>query len=163
MLSSAVLPLALLFFGMIALIIAHLATRRSRLQIARRINLVAGQRAKAAADTFGASLKALSKRFDEQVRGVLAFGASSSWGMQTGAIVLIPLAATSASIAWFLVSITMGFSAWLAAPLAAIASLLGPRSFLMREQKRSEHQFTELFPDVLDTTVRMLRAGRPEG
>lgn len=160
MLSSAVLPLALFFFGAITLIVAHVANRRSHLRIERRVDLVAGPRT-GAAGAFGAQLKARSKQFDERLRGVFALGASRSWGMHAGAVVLIPAAVISGGLVWVLVHTTLGLSAWLAALLAVVASFLGPRSLLMREQQRTERQFTELFPDALDTAVRMLRAGLP--
>jgi tight adherence protein B len=81
--------------------------------------------------------------------------------MQAGALVLVPAAAISAGFAWFLLHTMLGVSPWLAAPGAVVASLLGPRALLIREQRGAEHQFTESFPDALDTSVRMLRAGLP--
>ncbi len=160
MLSSAALPLALLFFGATTLIIADLARRRSRLLIERRVNLVVG-RGSGATVTFGTQLKARSKQFDERLRGVFALGARRSWGMHIRAVVLMPAAVISGGLVWVLAHPTLGLPAWLATLLAVIASFLGPRSLLMREQQRTERQFTELFPDALDTAVRMLRAGLP--
>ena len=67
MLSFAVLALVLLLFGATVLTAALMMSRRARLEMEQRVNLVAGVReTRETAETLGGLLKVRTKKFDVQ-------------------------------------------------------------------------------------------------
>lgn len=55
----------------------------------------------------------------------------------------------------------VGIAWWITVPVAAATAYFVPRMLLIRQQRGVEVQFMDLFPDAVDTIVRMLRAGLP--
>lgn len=156
---TAVLGLLLLSGG--ALSGALLISRRQRLDMERRVRLVAAPLDSRANDAVGLWLKARSKRLDVRLQRVFAAGVERIWGMKAGTTGLLTVAAAGAGFAWLLVGVLFGLPSWLALPAAAAAAFILPRLLLLRQQKKTERQFSDLFPDAVDAIARMLRAGLP--
>jgi tight adherence protein B len=158
MLSSVAAPILLLLFGAAALIGAYMAARRRQEEVDRRVELVVSVNPATAHDSW---LSSQSKKLDQAMRSIFAAGAPRSWGMKSGALKLILVAAVAALAAWLLTHVALGMPFWIAAPLTAASGYLLPRLLLRREQAQTENAFQEMFPDTVDTVARMLRAGIP--
>lgn len=162
MLPFAVLALILLVLGGSVLMAALLMSRRARLNMEQRLNLVSGVRGRpAATEALGGLLKVRTKDFDANLRRMFAIGIKRSWAMKASSLTLLLSAAVSAVGAWVLMRDFFGFSALLAAAASASASFFIPRFLLAREQNRAERKFLDVFPDAVDAVARMLRAGLP--
>ena len=151
----------LLLLGSGTLVGALLLRRRERLEMARRINLVAAVPGAGTADAVGAWLKVRSERFDVRLQRVFAAGADRIWGMKASAPTLAITALVAAAAAWLLLRVGLGLSHWIAVPATGIAAFFIPRLLLLRQQRKTERLFTDLFPDAVDAIARMLRAGLP--
>ena len=161
MLWAVVAVFALSLVSGIALIAALMITRRSRLGMEHRVMLVA---AAPKAPTRNASemwLKARSGEFDLRLRRVFAWGAGHFWGMKSRAIGLLTAAAAAGVAAWILTHLALKSSLLIGLPLTALAAFAAPRIILLRQQKKADAQFIDLFPAAVDTIARMLRAGLP--
>ena len=162
MLPFAALALVLLLFGAIILTAALIMSRKARLEMERRVNLVAGVREMPTeADAFGGLLKVGTKKFDAQVRHIFTIGIKHTWAMQTSSLTLLLAAAVSAGGAWVLAHQFFGLSLLLSVLVCLSASFFVPRFILSREKNRTERKFTDLFPDAVDTIARSIRAGLP--
>jgi len=159
-LAEVAIVLALFLLSGGTLVVALLLTRRVRLARERRIMLVAAPLARPV-DVMGAWLTAHSKRLDVRVQRVFAVGARAIWGMKTGAVALIALALVGAAAGWGLTNIVFGLPGWLAGPATLALGFFLPRLLLLRQQAKADREFTDLFPDAVDTMTRMLRAGLP--
>jgi tight adherence protein B len=156
---TAALGLLLLSGG--ALIGALLMIRRERLEMENRVKLVAAAPNTRTTEAVGLWLKAGSSHFNVRLQRVFAAGVEHTWGMKAGPIGLVIVALMAAIAAWALVRVAIGLSAWLAGPAAACAAFFFPRVLLLRQQKKAERLFSDLFPDAVDAIARMLRAGLP--
>ena len=162
MLSFAVLALVLLLFGAAVLTAALMMSRRTRLQMEQRLNLVAGVRdTRVTAETLGGLLKVRTQKFDVQVRRIFTIGLKRSWAMQISSLTLLLVAAISAGGAWILTYHFFALSLLLSGAVSLFASFIVPRFLLSRQQSRTERKFIEMFPDAVDTVARMVRAGLP--
>jgi tight adherence protein B len=138
--------------------------RRERLAVANRVNVIEMarlQRQTEAPDAFGGLLRVGTKKFEILTRQIFALGIKRTWGMRSGALTLLLAASASAGVVWNLAN-----SFFVISPLPSIlASILTfflvPRFILSREQRRADQNFTDAFPDALDTVARMIRAGLP--
>lgn len=88
-------------------------------------------------------------------------GLPHRWGMRAGPLVLCVLAVGGACMAWLLLRAGLQISVPIAGVATAAAFLFAPRAWLKHEQNKAEQQFMTLFPDTIDMTIRMLRAGLP--
>jgi tight adherence protein B len=162
MLSFAVLALVSLLSGAAALTAALMMSRRTRLQMEQRLNLVAGVReARVTAETLGGLLKVRTKKYDLQLRRIFTVGIKRTWAMQISSLTLLLVAALSGCVAWFLTHHFFDLSLLLSAAVSLFASFIVPRFLLSRQQNRTERKFIDLFPDAVDTVARMVRAGLP--
>ncbi len=162
MLSFIGLALVLLLAGAAVLTAALVMSRRARMEMEKRVNLVAGERqTPETAAALGELLKARTKKLDELTRRIFTVGIKHSWAMRSGSLKLLLTAAASAGGMWLLTHELLGFSLLLAAAVSAAASFLVPRLLLSREQKQTERKFIDMFPDAVDTVARTLRAGLP--
>jgi len=162
MLSFAVLALVLLLFGAAVLTAALMISRRMRLQMEHRLNLVADVKdTRATAATLGGLLKVRTKKFDMQVRRMFTIGIKRTWAMQISSLTLLLVAAVSAGGAWILTYHFFDLSLLLSGAVSLFASFIVPRFLLSRQQSRTERKFIEMFPDAVDTVARMVRAGLP--
>ena len=162
MLSFAVLALVLLLFGAAVLTAALMMSRRTRLQMEQRLNLVAGVRdTRVTAETLGGLLKVRTQKFDVQVRRIFTIGIKCTWAMQISSLTLLLVAAISAGGAWILTYHFFALSLLLSGAVSLFASFIVPRFLLSRQQSRTERKFIEMFPDAVDTVARMVRAGLP--
>jgi tight adherence protein B len=126
-----------------------------------RVKLIAAASETPTPDRVGNWLKARSGEFDVRLRRVFAAGAGHSWGMKANALGLLTAAIATGTGAWILAHMALDLSIWLAAPVTALAAFAAPRVILLRQQKKTDSQFTDLFPATVDTIARMLRAGLP--
>jgi tight adherence protein B len=162
LLSFAVLALVLLLLGGAILTGALMMSRRTRLEMERRVNLVAGVReTRMTAETLGGLLKVRSKKFDVQVRHIFTIGIKRTWAMQISSLTLLLVAALSGCGAWVLTQHFFGLSLLVAAAVSVSVSFIVPRFLLSRQQNRTERKFVDMFPDAVDTVARMVRAGLP--
>jgi tight adherence protein B len=164
---SALLPLAitlvLLVAGGAAWFAALLVTRRARIDLDRRVNLVGD----APQAPLPGEVVAVAPRANPlaalgtSVRRLFTLGASRRWGMRAGGLLLIAIAIAAGVCAWLLTHTALRFSYWIAIPATVAGFVLAPRWLLQRQQRRTEQQFMMLFPDAIDMIIRMLRAGLP--
>ena len=160
--SVAVLALVLLLFGVLVLTAALMMSRGRRLEMERRLNLVAGIRETlVTAETLGGLLKVRSKEFDVKVRRIFTIGIKRTWAMQINSLTLLLVAALSAGGVWILTYHFFDLSLLLSTAVSLFASFIVPRFLLSRQQKRTERKFIDLFPEAVDTVARMVRAGLP--
>lgn len=94
-------------------------------------------------------------------RMLFTVGIARDWGMHSGATRILLFAVAAGGLAWLLLRNTLHLSIWIAAIAAAAGFVLAPRAILRREQRLTEAQFTDLFPDAVNMLVRMVRAGLP--
>lgn len=151
----ALLASGILLFGALKL------TRTARLNLEHHVNLIAGAAPSESETISSPQPDAPPARIDEAMRRLFCIGVPYRWGMRTGGLALLGIAMVSGGIVWLLAYRIFGNSIWLASLLAALAFFLVPRQFLVREQRRAERQFMELFPNAIDMIIRMLRAGLP--
>lgn len=155
---AAVIALLVLSGG--ALAGALVLTRRARLEREARIAMVAVPEP-GVADAAGHWLKTRTGRLDVKLQRVFAIGTKSTWGMTIGAVALTAIALAAATAGWALTHMVLRLPVWLALPGAALIGFYIPRALLLRQQKKADRQFTDLFPDAVDAIARMLRAGLP--
>jgi tight adherence protein B len=156
---AAVLLLSLVGGG--TLFGALIMTRRSRLAMEHRVVLVAAAPKTLTSDAAGMSLKTRSDEFDLRLRRFFAVGADHSWGMKAGAPGLATAAIATGAAIWILTHMALDLSSWVVVPVTALAAFASPRVILLRQQKKADSQFIDLFPAAVDTIARMLRAGLP--
>src|SRR4029079_4014695 len=134
---------------------------RTKLEIDHRVGLVAKAPKSSTPAKADRWLKGASGTLNNRLRRVVAIGAARSWGMKPNAFVLL-IAATLAGIAaWSLTHAALGLPLWFAILATTLATLMAPRVILLRQQKKVDGQFNDLFPGTADSVARMLRAGLP--
>jgi tight adherence protein B len=153
----------LLFFLMsgVTLAGALVLTRRYRLDLDHRVMLVATPSKVRSGETAAIAQREKARELDERMRRLFTFGLARTWGMTTGARGLIVIAGASAAIGWLLIRVALGFPVYLAVPLIAVVAVMIPRAVILRQQKRADGEFSDLFPDTVVAIARMLRAGLP--
>jgi tight adherence protein B len=162
MLPSLILALILVLSGTAVLAAAVITTRKGRLEIGRRVMLVArDQERTSKSDVFRDVLKTRTKKSEVRIRRIFTIGMKHSWGLQVRTLTLLLAGATAASLAWNFARLFLGFSPLSAAVASVAVFYLVPRFLLAREQSRNDRKFMEQFPDALDTVTRMVRAGLP--
>ncbi len=154
-------PVALLLLSGGALFGALLVSRRERLQMERRVKLVTSTPEPVTTRRVGIKRKGLLNRYDMALQRAFIAGVGRVWGLKSRAPTLVMVAIMGSIVGWVLAHVVLRLSFWLAIPIIVFAAFLLPRLLLLHEQKKTERQFTELFPDTLDAIVRMLRAGLP--
>ena len=155
--------LLLLLVGAGALTAGLMLRRRVRADMENRLKLVAEVKRtqNSASDPLKGLLKAQTKEIDRQIRRIFTVGIKRTWGMRTGTLTLLLMAAVSAIATWILAHALSSVTTLVATSLSLAAAFLAPRFVLAREQKRAERKFTDLFPEAVDTVARMVRAGLP--
>jgi tight adherence protein B len=159
MLLQAALPALVLLVGALIIAGAFVLTPNTGVEMDRRIGLVAAPAAGKAAAS--AARRRQGPRFDARVRSFFTVGAAYRWGMNAGAGSLILTAAICGIAVWQFLARAVDLPWWIAASLGAAAGYFVSRARLMRQQRSAEAFFQDLFPDAIDTVVRMLRAGLP--
>lgn len=164
---SALLPLAftlaLLIAGMAAWFAALIVTRRARIDLASRVNLVSDA---PQAPLHGEPLPIAPREnplsaMGAGLRRLFTLGTTRRWGMHANGLLLIAIAVAAGVAMWLLTHTALQFSFWIAIPASVAGFALAPRWLLNRQQRRTEQQFMMLFPDAIDMIIRMLRAGLP--
>jgi tight adherence protein B len=153
------LPALILLTGAVTIAGAFVMTTNAGVEMDRRIGLVAapipGKSAVSAAQ------KRQGLTFDARVRRIYAVRAKYDWGMRSGAGNLLLMSAIAALVVSQFLALAVGFAWWPAVGAGLAAAFFVPRSLLLRQQRSAENSFMDLFPDAIDTIVRMLRAGLP--
>ncbi len=160
MLLQAILPALILLMGALIIASAFIMTPNAGAEMERRIKLIAMPGPGKSADA-AAAKKRQGPILDARLRQIFAAGANHTWGMSAGAATLLLASAVSGIAVWQFVMRAVGLTWWLAAVAGVLAAFFVPRALLIREQRRAESRFMDLFPDAIDTVVRMLRAGMP--
>jgi tight adherence protein B len=156
------LTLGLLVVGGAAWFAALVVTRRARLNLERRVNLVSRtQQLEAPADPARAPLSKSLLATGVWIRRIFTVGSARRWGMRTNGLVLIAVASAAGIAAWLLMHTGLKFAGWISILVAVGAFVFAPHALLRRQQRRTEQQFMVLFPDAIDMAIRMLRAGLP--
>lgn len=160
MLLPLVVVLGLLLVSGAALTGVLLMSRAARREMTRRVNLVLVEGKVLVRGPAGA-LQVASRRAGETLRGLFSVAMPYLWGTHSTGIVLLAMGTVAGIVMWLLALKMLHFSHWAALLVAAATFFLVPRFRLRMEQRRSELQFMDLFPDTIDMVVRMLRAGMP--
>lgn len=155
------LTLVLLAISGAALLNALMISRKARRDIEIRVNLVARTPQASPIETILSLPLSWVERMSASFRQLFTFGIERRWGMSMSSLTLLLIALIASIAVWLLTHMALAFSTWLVAPLVVGAFLFAPRACLQREQKKSEKQFMNMFPDSIDMIVRMLRAGLP--
>jgi tight adherence protein B len=162
MLLYAILPAVILLLGAVIIASAFIVSPNKGQAMERRIGLVAAPSQGKPVDALIQSLeKSQGPVLDKWVRAVFAFGAHYRWGMRASAGKLLLISAGVGALAALFALRAVNLPLWAAGAIGAAAALYAPRSLLMKQQRKAETQFMDLFPDAIDTIVRMLRAGLP--
>ncbi|MCK9915526.1 type II secretion system F family protein [Microbacteriaceae bacterium K1510] len=159
MLLFALTMMMLFFVSGGALIGALVISRRKRLTLEHRVTLAAAT-AGTAPTRRDLLLQTRTPQFDARLRRVFV-GNRPIWGMKTGGLALLVMAAVAAAIVLLITYAGFHWPLWLVIPLALAAAFALPRVVLLRQQKAADRQFTDLFPDAVVAIARMLRAGLP--
>jgi tight adherence protein B len=153
------LPALILLTGAVTIAGAFVMTTNAGVEMDRRIGLVAAPTPGKSAGI--AAQKRQGLTFDARVRRIYAVRAKYDWGMRSGAVNLLLMSAISALAVSQFLALLVGFAWQPAAGAGLAAAFFVPRSLLLRQQRSAENLFMDLFPDAIDTIVRMLRAGLP--
>jgi tight adherence protein B len=159
MLLQALIPALVLLMGALIIASAFVMTQNAGAEIERRIGLVAAPAA-GKADARAAK-KRQKPQWDARVRGFFAVGAKYDWGMRASAGSLLLTSVIGGVAFWQFSMRTVGISGWMDGAAGLLTAFFLPRMRLNREQRGAEAKFMDLFPDAIDTLVRMLRAGLP--
>lgn len=165
MLLNALLPVFILLVGALVVVGAFVATSNPGAELQKRVQLVTGMSAPQTVDKDAAKIandsEARGELFNKRVRGFFAAGARYNWGMRSGGVKLLVIAVVMGVAVWLFVSRAVGLSWWISLLAGVGATYFVPRLLLLREERKAEALFMDLFPDAVDTIVRMLRAGLP--
>ena len=162
MLLYALLPAMILLIGALIVTATFIVTPNTGVEMERRIGLVSPPVPGKIGPALGRSLeKSDGAVWSTRIRWFFTIGAAYRWGMQASVPrLLITGAVFSIAVTLFVLrAVSLPF--WIAAIAGAFAAYFVPRSILLKQQRRSEALFMDLFPDAIDTIVRMLRAGLP--
>lgn len=134
---------------------ATLGRRQDKLS-QRRLGLIVP--ASAAADE--EARDTLAARAGRLIRRTLGAGVRQDWPSRMSTARLAAWSAAAVSVAMMLGTVL--HAPWFLTLATVLAAPFVPAQLLLRaEQARQEARFTDLFPDVIDMMVRMLRAGLP--
>jgi tight adherence protein B len=162
MLLLVLVTICLLLISGATLLIALAHARRARLDLDRRIALVASPAERKAIYRAGAAHLQKTPwwaELDEPVQRFFAFGIANRWGMHMGAAVLVSVAIGSGGLAWMLCHTILRMSLIVCLAAVAAAFMFIPQTLLRWQQTNAEQQFVDLLPTALDMMIRMLRAG----
>lgn len=161
MIPSVLLPIVFLLAGGVIIIAVGMSAPHSSKEMQRRVGLVAGGPAEPRKKSATEENPDQDSAFDLLMRAVFAAPARQTWAMKMRGVTLVLIATTMGAILMVLTQRWSGLSWWTAAPVGIAGGYLVPRWLLLKQQRRAEAKFTDLFPDALDSMVRMLRAGLP--
>jgi tight adherence protein B len=157
----ALLPALILLTGAFVIAGAFVAAPGGGADMDRRIGLVAAPASGKAGAASMAARKRQQVSFDARVRKIFAAGAPRAWGMTSSAINLLIISAVCGIGVSQFFTRAVGLAWWLGLAIGVFVAFMVPRSLLLRQQRSAEAKFMDLFPDAVDTIVRMLRAGLP--
>lgn len=159
---SIVLALILIFAGVALLTIFLVRQRRDKLALEQRIDRTIGLPAfRTWHGDYALHLPSSFGRMGAMLRLVFTFGVRRLWGVRASTLLLALVGTAAAVAAWLLAHTLLQLAAWIAITGALAAFLVAPRALISWEQRRADAQFTAIFPDAIDTLVRVLRAGLP--
>lgn len=162
MLLALVAVLLMLLTGVIALVGAYFIARRERLDIEKRINLIAQTRRVAIADTsLSAWFDKFAKRIDRLIQNFFVLGIAHRWGISRGSMSLLMTAGVVIGVVWLLGLYALEMSSSVSLLIGCLLGYYIPRRMLKGQQRKAERRFDEQFPDAIDTVVRVLRSGLP--
>lgn len=161
MLLHALLPALVLLLGALIIAGAFILTPNTAVEMNRRIGLVAKMPALPPDAIARSAEKRDGPLFDRRIRQFYTAGSHYRWGMQSSGVKLLLISAViGVSVILFTLR-AFSLPLWIATAIGFFFAWLFPRLLLRRQQEKAETQFMDLFPDAVDTIVRMLRAGLP--
>lgn len=92
---------------------------------------------------------------------IFTLGMPRKWGVAARPLTFVLASVAACAVAVLFCFITLKLPLWLAIPLVALASWLGPHILARMQQGKADKRFVDLFPEAIDMIVRMLRAGLP--
>jgi tight adherence protein B len=158
------IALLLLIFAGAGLFVVLVDVRRARREMEVRVELVTRRgRTPAGPDAPQSDLPISGGRSQLAMwlRHWFAIGLPHTWGMRAGPLRLCLMAFGGACGAWLLLRTSLHFSMAIAGAVTFAAFFLAPRTWLKHEQNSANQQFMTLFPNTIDTVIRILRAGLP--
>jgi tight adherence protein B len=160
---SSTLTIILLLWGGIAMVGAVLLGQRGERTLAGRLELLRNAPRQRVAPVAEPDAKP-----DRQARALAAVQAMftyrmrRNWGVSNRPVFLLTIGIVAAVCFWLFNQFAMHVPYFGVLGGAAVFFIV-PRLLLLREQRRSDRQFTELLPDAIDMVVRIVRAGMPVG
>ncbi len=164
MLLYGLIPALVLLMGALIIMSAFVSAPSPAAEMQRRVNLVTGVTPtvkKKNTPVIEEEEKNRSSRLDRGVRGFFALGLPYNWAMKSSAAKLILISAVFGLGGWWFLHRIGDVKWWMAIAAGVFAAYFVPRMLLKKEQRGAETKFMDLFPDAVDTIVRMLRAGLP--
>jgi tight adherence protein B len=158
---SLLAALALVAIGGLLVFTFTQIERSERRGYARRVDLMTGRPVLETNHLDRAEALARSARRLAWLRLPFSLGLARTWGVKLSATLTYLYAVAGAAMAWLLLRGLLHMPTWSVGLSAAAMFLILPRLMLLRQQRRAEGQFAELFPDTIDMVVRMVRAGLP--
>ena len=147
-----------------ALVLVLMSVRRTRRDIARHVDLVAGPAQQGTAA--GVARPDSAKNglvLGRQMRRVFSAGLDRRWGMTAGPVALAVAACAGGIAAWLALAVGLHMSGMIVGAAMTIAVCAAPRAWLKHQQNTADRDFMAVFPDCIDMIIRMLRAGLPIG
>lgn len=152
------IAILLILTGLGVVTIMSVIARDQRRIVSNRVSMAArapeGERRRGLGEGGRLAAEALAERF-------FNLGLGRQWGVHSRGRSLLTLATFSAAVVFLGGVVLVKVPGWIAVLLAVVAFLTIPRGVLILEQRRSAAQFTDLFPNAIDSIIRMLRAGLP--
>lgn len=158
---NALLPAAFLLTGVLIILAAFTTAPSASKEMQRRVGLVSGTPETSKKALAQDEMEREASEFDLWMRRVFAVAARQTWGMRMSGVTLLLVAAVSGLALLAFAHRAVGLSWLIAVPGGLAVAFLMPRWLLLKQQRRAEAKFTDLFPDAVDSIVRMLRAGLP--
>jgi tight adherence protein B len=155
------LPALVLLLGALIIAGTFIMTPNAGAEMDRRIGLVATPAPGKTAALAKTAMKNSGPQLEARLHRFFSAGAAYRWGMRAGAVSLLLTSAIAGLAVWLFAERMVGLAWWIALAAGVAAAFFVPRARLMREQRGAEALFMDLFPDAIDTVVRMLRAGLP--
>jgi tight adherence protein B len=156
------LLLLLVACGLLMVILGVLKGSRAARERQRRLDLTI--KATRAGEKFIAAVEEVEETpagNHKTLARLLLLDTNHPWQLQVPVYMLLLSAAAGAGVAWMLLRVFLDLPFEICAAVAAFAAVLGPRIVLAWKKARIDAAFLAGFPDAVDATVRMLRAGLP--
>jgi tight adherence protein B len=152
----------LLLWGGIAMLGAAFLGRQNERNLAGRLDLLKGTPAQRRTVAEPDPVARWQSRALDAVQAMFVFRMRRDWGVSHRPVFLLTVGLAAVVCVWLFNRFAMHVP-YLGVLGGGAAFFIVPRLVVMREQRRSDRQFSELLPDAIDMVVRIVRAGMPVG